>query len=158
MPNLNLGPGGHGRRPSKGCRWWGENVTMCVVTPQGTGPLAPAAGKSGAAGVRGKKAGTWQQRCVCVWRGEPDFPPGVGPCQAPIYQPLESHRLGSPSHPAHSFLHVRGSPSHSVSCLGGKLSADAAHFETFPGTLAKETWRCPHLRGCWEGKEESRIT
>ena len=41
---------------------------MCVVIPQGTGPLAPAAGKSGVAGVGGKKAGTWQQRCVnmCV--------------------------------------------------------------------------------------------
>ena len=42
---------------------------MCVVTLQGSGPLAPAAGKSGAAGVRGKKAGMWQQRCVSVCVG-----------------------------------------------------------------------------------------
>ena len=40
---------------------------MCVFTLQGTGPLAPTARKSGAAGVRGKKAGTWQQRCVSVY-------------------------------------------------------------------------------------------
>ena len=31
--------------------------------------MAPTARKSGAAGVRGKKAGTWQQRCVSVYVG-----------------------------------------------------------------------------------------
>ena len=56
MPNLNLCPSGHGCWTcERGAGGWDENVTMCVVAPKRTGPLAPVAGKSGAAGIRKKR-------------------------------------------------------------------------------------------------------
>lgn len=66
---------------------------MCVVTPKGMGPLAPPAGEREGAALGERHGHVAAEVCVTgVGGGKSDPPPGVGPSQAPIYEPLGSHR------------------------------------------------------------------
>lgn len=146
-PNLQGGAGG-----------WDENGRMCVLTPKGTGPLAPTAGERGAAGVRKKRRARGSGAMCGWWGGQIGSPSRCGSLSG-FYLPtpwIPQTQVFSPQPPLSS---THGDPQAILfpSCEDSYSLTLLPIWDTSRES-SRQTRPCPQPRDCLEGKEESPIT
>lgn len=157
MPSLNLCPGGHRRPTSKGVQLGGMRRVGCVVTPKGTGPLAPTAGERGCR-CQEKEAGTWCQRYVwlVVVGGDRILLQVWVLVRLLFTSPLDPIDSGLTPQPPLSSTH--GDPQAILSPSGEDCcSQTLLPIWDTSRESTRQTWPCPQTRECLEGKEASPI-
>lgn len=129
---------------------------MCVVTPKGTGPLAPTAGERGCR-CQEKEAGTWRQRYVwlVVAGGGIGSPSRCGSLSGShLPAPWIPQTQVLPPQPPLSSTH--GDPQAILSPSGEDCcSQTLLPIWDTSRESTRQTWPCPQPRECLEGKEAS---